>query len=53
MWHHDDFVAFLTADPPHGESSLDRLIQQARVIGGNNDFKDDFSAVEIRFQAPR
>jgi sigma-B regulation protein RsbU (phosphoserine phosphatase) len=49
MWHHEDFVASLTADPPSGESPLDRLIQHARAIGGKNEFKDDFSVVEIRF----
>ena len=52
MWPFDEFVAFMKQGPhdAEGGSKMDRLIAHDRAIQGRDEFVDDFSIVEFRFE---
>ena len=52
MWPFDEFVAFMKQGPhdAEGGSMMDRLIAHDRAIQGRDEFVDDFSIVEFRFE---
>jgi sigma-B regulation protein RsbU (phosphoserine phosphatase) len=52
MWPFSAFLDFMRQEPPLGESRMDRLIQNARTLSGQEEFQDDFSIVELRFAPP-
>jgi sigma-B regulation protein RsbU (phosphoserine phosphatase) len=49
MWAFSDFLATLTTPSPEGSSRIDRLLARVRELTGNEDFVDDFSMLELRF----
>ncbi len=49
MWSYDDLVEFLAAPGNPWESTIDRLLQHARRLGGSDSFADDFSIIEVTF----
>ncbi len=52
MWPFDEFVAFMKQGPhdAEGGSKMDHLIAHDRAIQGRDEFVDDFSIVEFRFE---
>jgi PAS domain S-box-containing protein len=52
MWPFSAFLDFMRQEPLPGESRMDRLIQNARTLSGQEEFQDDFSIVELRFAPP-
>jgi sigma-B regulation protein RsbU (phosphoserine phosphatase) len=52
MWPFDEFVAFMKQGPhdAEGGSKMDHLIAHDRTIQGRDEFVDDFSIVEFRFE---
>jgi sigma-B regulation protein RsbU (phosphoserine phosphatase) len=50
MWAFDQFLASLSAPPSGAESPMDRLVSHVRDISGQEDFNDDFSMVQLRFE---
>jgi sigma-B regulation protein RsbU (phosphoserine phosphatase) len=53
MWPFDEFVTFMKQGPHDADngSMMDRLIAHDRAIQGRDEFVDDFSIVEFRFEA--
>ena len=49
MWAFADFLATLTSPSREGSSRIDRLLARVRELTGNEDFVDDFSMLELRF----
>ena len=49
MWAFSDFLATLTSPSREGSSRIDRLLARVRELTGNEDFVDDFSMLELRF----
>ncbi len=54
MWPFHEFIAFMGRGPGPGEpdSTIDRLIEQTALIGGTEEYQDDFSIIEFLFQDP-
>jgi sigma-B regulation protein RsbU (phosphoserine phosphatase) len=52
MWPFDEFVTFMKQGPHDADtgSMMDRLIAHDRAIQGRDEFVDDFSIVEFRFE---
>lgn len=52
-WPYVDFVKFMGEAPLTGEqASMDRLIEYTKVLGGSDEYMDDFSIAELQFVAP-
>ncbi len=51
MWPWSEFLDYMNQSSPAGTSKMDALIAQGRVLMGKNDFADDVSIVEFRFEA--
>ena len=49
MWPFDQFLATISAPSAGAEQPMDRLVTHVRGISGREDFNDDFSMVELRF----
>jgi sigma-B regulation protein RsbU (phosphoserine phosphatase) len=52
MWPFSEFLAYMAQPAPPGSSRMDLLTAHARALQGADEFKDDFSIVELQF-APR
>jgi sigma-B regulation protein RsbU (phosphoserine phosphatase) len=50
MWPFAAFLERLTAAPPGAEPRMDALVTHIRQISGRDDFQDDFSMLELRFE---
>jgi phosphoserine phosphatase RsbU/P len=48
VWPFDDFVHFIAAAPPEGET-IERLLAHVRQLGGSETLADDFSMLQIEF----
>jgi phosphoserine phosphatase RsbU/P len=52
-WPYSEFIEFMARAPLESEqSSMDRLIEHTRILGGSDEYKDDFSIVELKFLPP-
>lgn len=52
-WPYADFIKFMGEAPLTGEqTSMDRLIEYTKVLGGSDEYMDDFSIAELRFLPP-
>ncbi|AGA28988.1 SpoIIE family protein phosphatase [Singulisphaera acidiphila] len=52
-WPYTDFIKFMGEAPLTGEqASMDRLIEYTKVLGGSDEYMDDFSIAELRFLPP-
>jgi phosphoserine phosphatase RsbU/P len=51
MWPWSEFLDYMNQSSPADTSKMDALIAQGRVLMGKNDFADDVSIVEFRFEA--
>lgn len=52
-WPYNDFVKFMGEAPLTSEqTSMDRLIEHTKVLGGTDEYMDDFSIVELQFAPP-
>jgi sigma-B regulation protein RsbU (phosphoserine phosphatase) len=49
MWPWGEFLDFMRTSLPSGDSKMDELARHARTLSGSEEFKDDFSIVELRF----
>jgi sigma-B regulation protein RsbU (phosphoserine phosphatase) len=49
MWAFADFLATLTTPSQEGESRIDGLLARIRDLSGREEFVDDFSMLELRF----
>jgi sigma-B regulation protein RsbU (phosphoserine phosphatase) len=49
MWEFDDFLDFMRQPPPAETSKIEHLVAYAREMQGRDEFSDDFSIVELRF----
>jgi len=49
MWAFADFLATLTTPSRDGESLIDGLLARIRDLSGREEFVDDFSMLELRF----
>jgi sigma-B regulation protein RsbU (phosphoserine phosphatase) len=52
MWPFSDFIEFMKRPATPGISFMDTLMTHVRTLSGKNEFADDFSIVEFRFEAP-
>ena len=52
MWSFDEFLQFLVEGQSSGGSDIERLIAHVRSLSGRDDFVDDFSMIEFRFEPP-
>ncbi|WP_406699521.1 SpoIIE family protein phosphatase [Singulisphaera sp. Ch08] len=49
-WPYTDFIKFMGEAPLTGEqTSMDRLIEYTKVLGGSDEYMDDFSIAELQF----
>jgi sigma-B regulation protein RsbU (phosphoserine phosphatase) len=51
MWPFQEFVKALSATPAAAENRMDSLLSLVRSISGREDFSDDFSMLELAFDA--
>jgi sigma-B regulation protein RsbU (phosphoserine phosphatase) len=51
MWPWSEFLAFMGSPAPPGPSTMDNLIDHGRTISGRQEFADDVSIVEFRFES--
>lgn len=52
-WPYMEYVDYMGQASAQTEgSTMDRLIEHTRVLGGSDEYKDDFSIVEFRFPGP-
>ncbi|MFO0907803.1 MAG: SpoIIE family protein phosphatase [Isosphaeraceae bacterium] len=51
MWPFSEFIEFMSRPVQSGDSGIDALVAHVRQISGRDDFADDFSMVEFRFEA--
>ena len=49
MWRFDEFADFMNSAKTGGQSTLDRLYNYAKNLGGSDTFEDDFTIVEVAF----
>ncbi len=49
MWAWQEFVDFMAAEPPPGESRTTRLVRHTSAMQGREQYEDDFSMVEAVF----
>jgi sigma-B regulation protein RsbU (phosphoserine phosphatase) len=48
-WPYNDFIKFMGDAPLNGEqASMDRLIEHTKILGGSDEYIDDFSIVELQ-----
>ena len=52
MWPFSEFIDFMKGPGSPGTSFMDALMSHVRALSGKNEFADDFSIVEFRFEAP-
>ena len=50
MWAFGDFLEFMGAPLSADTSRMDELTAHTRALSGSDEFKDDFSIVELRFE---
>jgi len=50
MWTWDEFVAFMSEEPPAGVTRTDRLVEHTTRLQGRDQYEDDFSMVEAVFR---
>jgi sigma-B regulation protein RsbU (phosphoserine phosphatase) len=50
MWPFAAFLEQLTAAPAGADPRMDALVTHIRRISGREDFQDDFSMLELRFE---
>lgn len=49
-WPYNDFIKFMGEAPLTGEqTSMDRLIEYTKILGGSDEYMDDFSIAEFQF----
>ncbi|SIN75327.1 sigma-B regulation protein RsbU (phosphoserine phosphatase) [Singulisphaera sp. GP187] len=52
-WPYNDFIKFMGEAPLTGDqTSMDRLIEYTKVLGGSDEYMDDFSIAELLFLPP-
>lgn len=51
MWPFSDFVKVMGQPLEPGRSGMDRLIEHIREISGKDGYEDDFSIIELQFNA--
>jgi sigma-B regulation protein RsbU (phosphoserine phosphatase) len=51
MWAWSEFVEFMSRPATPGVSGMDALIAHARQLSGRDEFADDFSMIEFRFES--
>ena len=51
MWPWSEFIAFISKPTPDGTSHMDALIAHGRELMGKQEFADDVSIVEFKFEA--
>jgi len=50
MWPFSEFIAFMSRPGTPGASGMDTLMDHVRQLSGKDEFADDFSIVEYRFE---
>jgi sigma-B regulation protein RsbU (phosphoserine phosphatase) len=51
MWPFSEFITFMGRPPTPGVSEMDALVTHVRELSGKDEFADDFSIIEFRFDA--
>jgi sigma-B regulation protein RsbU (phosphoserine phosphatase) len=49
MWRFDEFADFMSNVKTNGQSILDLLYNYTKNLGNSENFKDDFTIVEVAF----
>ena len=50
MWPFSEFITFMGKPSTPGVPDMDRLMAHVRALSGREDFADDFSIIEFRFE---
>lgn len=50
MWPFSEFLSFMSRPVPSGASTMDTLMEHVRSLSGKQEFADDFSIMELRFE---
>ncbi len=50
LWPYREFVEFISRNKLEGEGAIDDLVEHTRALSGREDYVDDFSMIELRFQ---